>query len=272
MFNGIDAPSKSMRQTFYEMIGKELKGLYIGAFGRIVSLRNYEKYQTADIELVIKEQIDNYDATISYSQTLKDIRVALPRFGKYVVNLPPAIGDLVWLSYATKDIGDFLDTDGKENILQSDNYRAERNDCIAFLCGGTRKNHNNPSTENLEVKSDTFSLVITPEGVVNMEGSKFKFKADEIELDTPETLCTGNLKVEGNVNIEGTTESTGLLTAKAGVYAASYAGIGGGAATFNVDMNVTGAINMTGTFTLNGIVVDSHTHIDAEGRPTGGMQ
>ncbi len=83
---------------------------------------------------------------------------------------------------------------------------------------------------------------------------------------------TGNTALGANLTITGTVEGMQTASFMGMVGAAGYGGpVSGGAAKMQNGMEVTGSTELNGTATVNGVNVsiDTHTHMDAEGRPTG---
>ncbi|TNZ81428.1 hypothetical protein CGK40_26000, partial [Vibrio parahaemolyticus] len=76
----------------------------------------------------------------------------------------------------------------------------------------------------------------------------------------------GNTNIGGNLSVTGTVSGQQTATFMGTVGAAGYGGpVSGGVAKMQNGMEV------SGTATINGVTVsvNTHTHLDAEGRPTG---
>ncbi len=210
----------------------------------------------------------------------------LPNGNGFSVKYPIAKGDLVTLHWCHKDLNDWLDSSGDEDVTIAKTKIYNLEDCWITHGFGTRKSHQNPSATDLIVEGDSTTLTITPEGVVTLVTDGTTTITSEGHTVNADTQINGNLSVSGNASIDqnltvsgnadvaqnvtitGTTDITGILTAASGVLAASYAGIGGGAATFAVDMNVTGTVATVGSITVNGVALESHVHTDSDGGTT----
>lgn len=255
------------------------QGIYTNCPARIISTKDYEKYQCVSVEFMIRDVFTERNIETLNAVRLEKVFVLLPRFAGWKFKYPIKEGNLVTLWFSHKDLSEWLDSVG-ESIEQDVRFTGQIEDCYCIFEGGTRKDHNNPSLNNLIIEGPNMDITFFPNGNIttNTKGSisttssgTHYIKASHLTIDN-DTTITKNLKVKGNTDIEGNlkvggnTESTGIVTATSGVYASTYAGLGGGAASFAVDMGI------NGTVTINGVVINTHTHLDAEGRPTGGPQ
>jgi phage baseplate assembly protein gpV len=84
-----------------------------------------------------------------------------------------------------------------------------------------------------------------------ISATKITAKAPQIILDG-DTTVTKSLTVQGGMAVSGA--------------------IGGQTATFTGNMKMDGNITQTGTFTLGGVTVNSHTHTNPEGGNVGPMK
>lgn len=273
-----DMANTSFTENVNKKVNEFREGLYIAIPATVVGVQDYETLQCLDVVPVINDIYTRKDASVLKVQTLRKVFVKLHNAGGWKFNFPVAIGDKATLHWSHKDLSKWLDGDGG-NVDQSVTELAELNDCWIELGFGTRKVNNKPSLTDVVLEGPATKITVTPEGVVTAETSGTSYlKSSHHTIDTDVTI-TKNLLVEGNTTTngnnttdgntltKGTTESTGIITATSGVYAASYAGLGGGGATFNVDMGI------TGTVTINGVVINTHTHnVILEGQPTGGPQ
>lgn len=238
---------------------------------RVISTDFYEKLQCLSVEVLIKDIYESKNQKDIGTLKLEKIFVNLPRFGGWKFRFPVNEGDLVTLYWSSKDLSTFLDGAG-DIVSQNSVELAGLEDCFIKLEGGTRKNHNNPHLKNLEIEGQNTKLTITPEGnITTITAGTYDITASHLTIHN-DTTITNNLKVNGNTSIDGSldvggeTTSQGVVNALSGVYASTYAGVGGGSVSFAVDMGI------NGTVTINGVVVNTHTHLDAEGRPTGAPQ
>ncbi len=274
-----DMAAKSFSEHVNNRVQELKQNSYKTIPAKVISTKDYEELQCLSVEFSIRDIFNRKDASILESVRLEKVFVRLPKFGGWKFKYPVSEGDLVILYWSHRDLSTFLDGDGS-SIAQPITEIGELNDCFIELGFGTRKNHNNPSLKNLILAQDATTLTITPKGDVTMvtegnisttaSGTHF-LKSSHLTIDNSVTInenltVLGNSDTEGNTTTQGTTESAGIVTATSGVYASTYAGLGGGAASFAVDMGI------NGTVTINGVEVNTHTHLDAEGRPTGIMQ
>ena len=276
-----DMGSMSLEENMSKKVSEFTReNLYIAIPARVIGTNDYETLQCLDVQPVINDVYTKAASVQIEANILPKVFVKLWNTGGWKQKLPVAKGDLVTLHYSHKDLGEWLDSEGAEQVNQNVFEVANLEDCWVELGFGTRKKHNSPSKTDLILEGPATTITITPSGEVKVEttGSSYiKSSGHTIDTDTTITgnlTVNGNSQVDGNSNIDGnltvtgTTTSTGVVTATTGVLAASYAGLGGGAATFNVDMNVTGTMATTGSMTINGITLETHTHTDSEGGAT----
>ncbi len=262
--------SKSLKDAVFSRRNQASDHNFKGIPAEIVGVSDYESMQCVDVRASINDVYVEKDNLTLESITLKRVFVSLPNTGGFKWKQPVKVGDKVRLSWAHRDLGDYLDGDGSSVDINI-NEIAQIEDCWVTLDGGTRKNHTNPSLENLIIEGPNTEIVITPDGEVTVKTSGTSYiKSSHHTVDTDMTI-TGNLLVKGNetvnqnvtiggnTSITGTTTSTGLLTATSGVLAGNYGGI-------------TGTCVMVGSVTIGGVSVGTHTHIDSTGNSTGGMQ
>ncbi len=274
-----DMAAKSFSEHVNNRVQELKQNSYKTIPATVISTKDYEELQCLSVEFSIRDIFNRKDASVLESVRLEKVFVRLPKFGGWKFMYPVSEGDPVVLYWSHRDLSTFLDGDGS-SIAQPITEIGELNDCFIELGFGTRKNHNKPHLKNLILSQDATTLTITPAGDVTMvtegnisttaTGTHF-LKSSHLTIDNSVTInenltVLGNSTTEGNTTTQGTTESTGIITATAGVHASTYAGLGGGAASFAVDMNI------NGTVTINGVEVNTHTHLDAEGRSTGIMQ
>ncbi|CAH9012842.1 putative baseplate assembly protein [Vibrio phage 501E54-1] len=247
---------------------EELKqNIYKSIPAMIIGVDDYEKHQCVSVEFLIRDIFNKKDATILEAVRLEKVFVRLPKFGGWKFKYPIQKGNEVVLHWSHKDLSKFLDGDGS-SVSQSITEVGELEDCFVELGFGTRKNHNNPSLHNLILTQKATTITITPEGHISLttdgdistiaKGSHF-LKSSHLTIDNSVTI-------NENLSVGGTTTSTGVVTARSGVHASTYAGLGGGAANFAVD------IGINGTVTINGVVVNTHTHTNPEGGDVGVMK
>ncbi|AUR84725.1 hypothetical protein NVP1063O_058 [Vibrio phage 1.063.O._10N.261.45.C7] len=273
--------TRGQNNTVYDLGGSSLsenidrrardfnrENLYIGIPAIVTSVDDYETLQCVDVQILINDLYTWKDNTILTSPKIGKVFVALPSGGGFTQKMPVSVGDKVRLCWAHRDLSNFLDGDGSA-VDQIASSVSELEDCWVELGFGTRRVNQKPSKDNYIIEGPNTTITITPEGVVTVDTEGVSYlKSSHHTIDTDVTITktltvNGNTSLDKNLDVGEVTTSQGMVNALSGVQAASYAGVGGGAATFNVDMGV------NGTVTINGININTHYHIDAEGRPTG---
>ncbi|AUR89085.1 hypothetical protein NVP1121O_057 [Vibrio phage 1.121.O._10N.286.46.C4] len=244
-----DLISNSFNETVSKAVRKNREDIRTQAPATVISTKDYKKHQCLSIELDIRDIYSMKDATVLQAVKLEKVFVKLPRFGGWKFRFPVAVGDKVTVHWSDKDLSQYLDGTGT-TVAQDISEVGELEDCWVELGFGTRKNHNNPDLLNLEVEGKGTKLTITPEGNVTMitegnisttaKGTHY-FKSSAMTIDNDVTIT-------GNLTVNKTTTLVGNVAASA-------------------DMGV------SGTVTINGVVVNGHTHTSPEtGASTGGMQ
>lgn len=268
-----DVAVSSLKEKLLESASKVSEQEYTTLPARITNTKDYEKLQCVSVEVLIQDLYETKGQVEAGTIKLEKVFVNLPRFGGWKFRFPVSVGDPVTLYWSRKDLSQYLDGFG-DVVTQQVNDVAGLEDCFVKLEGGTRKNHNNPSLTNLEIEGKNTKITVTPSGDITTTTSgnikctaqgSYDITASHLTVNN-DTTIKGNLTVEGDTTTQGTTTSDGVVNANAGVYASTYAGLGGGSASFAVDMGI------NGTVTINGVNVNTHIHTDAEGRPTGVME
>lgn len=268
-----DVAVSSLKEKLNQSAARKSQEEYTTLPARVTNTKDYEKHQCLSVEVLIKDIFETKNQEDAGTIKLEKIFVQLPRFGGWKFRYPVSNNDPVTIWWSRKDLSKFLDGFG-DVVSQRINDVAGLEDCFITLEGGTRKNHNNPNLKNLEIEGPNTKMTITPEGdITTTTGGSIKCTADGTYDITAshliihnDTTITENLTVNKNVSIGGTTTSTGIIHANSGVYASTYAGTGGGSANFAVDMGI------NGTVTINGLNLNTHTHLDDQGVPTSGPQ
>jgi hypothetical protein len=155
--------------SYNENISKRIaqftrEDLYIGIPARVVGVDDYESLQCVDVQPVFDDVHIKKNSTVLEAVTIKKVFVKLPSGGGFNIKLPVSKGDLCTLNYAHKDLGEWLDSVGDENIAQSVFKIANVEDCWVDLGFGTRKTHQNPSADNLVIEGPNTTITITPSG------------------------------------------------------------------------------------------------------------
>lgn len=227
-----------------ELIQKSLvdftrEDLYIGIPVIVTSTKDYETKQTVDVRPLINDEYR--DEVIINAPTLKSIFVKIPNGGNFSIKLPIAVGDLATLHYMHRNISTFLDGFGAAVDTPIDMI-ADIKDCYVTHGFGTRNAHQSPSKTDFIIEGPNTKITITPDGTITATTTgEYKITASKLVIDADVEILK-NLLVIGNSSVTGT-------------------------------FDVTSTSVFTGQVTINGIVVDTHTHISASpGSPSGPMQ
>ncbi len=148
--------------------------------------------------------------------------------GGFVMSFPINTGDFGWIKTNDRDISFF-----KSTFQQSapNTQRKHSFSDAVFIPDSMMKDVviNDEDANNLVIQNLAGTVRIA------IWGDKVKITAPSVVIDTPATHCTGNLQVDGNISVTGTSDLTG-------------------------DITVHNDINVIGTATIDGIPFDTHRH------------
>ncbi|MDV5078306.1 phage baseplate assembly protein V [Vibrio parahaemolyticus] len=172
--------------------------------------------------------------------------------GEQVLCLFPPIGSMV-RGYV---LGSLVNVNARPYTTNPDKFG------IQFEDGTLLEYDQTTQTGVLKIRGGTPSIQVGPDKVsivsdVDIKGAVVISKTLDVG---------GNTNIGGNLSVTGTVSGQQTATFMGTVCAAGYGGpVSGGAAKMQNGMEV------SGTATINGVTVsvDTHTHVDAEGRPTG---
>ena len=239
----------------------------------VTNNKNYETQQCIDVKALIGTIYP--DGDIVNPVNIKNVFVKLPSGGGFDICLPISVGDKVTLHWTHKSLNAFLSGQGEQsNEALEGNF--QRKDCYAVHGFGTRFVNQSPSKTNMIVRGDNSETVTTPEGdittaardvtatcrnsiieceetvtanckdiVVDCENATVGASV-KVVINTPLAEFSTDVLIKGKLDVIGNVDSTG-------------------------DISSTGEVSgLTGEF--GGISSTTHTHIDAESRPTSGPQ
>lgn len=200
--------SKSLKDIAYSRRNQASDHNFKGIPAEIVGVSEYEEYQCVDVKFLINDVYIERDNMVLESMTLKRVFVALQRSGGFSIKQPVAVGDIVRLSWAHRDLGDFLDGSGNSVDLSIKEI-ARIEDCWVELGFGTRKNHTNPSIDNLIIEGPNTTITITPDGDVSVKTSGTSSITSSAHTINADTTIKGSLTVTGNTDVVGTLTTAG---------------------------------------------------------------
>jgi hypothetical protein len=264
-----------------ELIQKALtdftrEDLYISIPATVTEVNEYETKQVVSVKPVINDEYK--DNQLVKAITIKSVFVKIPSGGGFSIKLPIAVGDLVTLHWAHRNISTFLDGQGAD-VDEPIDMVADIRDCWVTHGFGTRSNNQKPSQKDYIVVGPNSKHTITPEGKSTLELPKTTQTILPNGNMTTETEGTSYIKssdhtidtdvtITGNLHVIGDSATDGKLSSETGTFSPTYSGpLGGGAGSMTI-----GDITSSGTVTINGITVNGHDHSNPEGGNTGPMQ
>lgn len=183
--------------------------LYVGIPAIVTNTDKYESEQVVDVRPVINDVYE--DDEITKAVTLGSIFVKIPSGGGFSIKLPIAVGDLVTLHYAHRDISTYLDGDGSD-IDSPLGMVADIRDCWVEHGFGTRKSHQKPSKTDLIIEGANTTITVKPSGEVTVETEGTSYlKSSKHTIDT-DVEITGVLTVVGDVINKANVTTTGVTT------------------------------------------------------------
>ena len=255
-----DFLSKPYQQAVIERKQEQRLINFKGAPAIVVGVQDYEELQCLDVQVAIDDIYVRRNNLVLESIILKKQFVSLPNSGGFMIKQPVKVGDPCRLKWSHKDLGQYLDGSGGKVQLNI-NETGEIEDCWVELDGGTRKNNTKPSVDNFIIEGPETKITIKPAGDVEIITSGTTLlQSSGHTIDAPTTSITGTLEVQGATTLLSTLVTTGVTTSSGGILSPTYAGIGGAPATMSADLILTGDLTQTGTFTVNGVVVNNHDH------------
>ncbi|AUR91507.1 hypothetical protein NVP1161O_065 [Vibrio phage 1.161.O._10N.261.48.C5] len=217
----------------------------------ITSVKDYEKYQCVDVKIAIDDLYVTRQDYVQEGIELKKKFVSLMWAGGFSIKQPVAVGDLVKLCWSNKSLGSYLEGDGA-NVPVNVQDMTELDDCWVELRGGTFKNNTKPSAMNFIIEGPKTKTTITPDGDMSTETSG---KVSVI-AEGESYLKSSKHTIDTDTEITGTLTVTGQSFHQSGVFSSTYAGLAGSAAPASFEVSV----NVNGTFSINGVVVNGHNH------------
>jgi hypothetical protein len=194
--------------------------LYIALPAEVVGVDDYETMQCVAVRGLINDVYE--DEAIVQAVKISKVFVKLPAGGEFSQSYPIAVGDLVTLHWAHRNLNTFLDNSGQA-VEEPINMVADIRDCWVTHGFGTRSTNQSPSKTDYITKCKNTTITIKPDGTVNIitkanvtietEG-EILGKCSKATLDTPLVETTGDLKVGGNLEVVGSS----LKVAGAEVY------------------------------------------------------
>jgi hypothetical protein len=197
-----------------EIIQKSLtdftrEDLYIALPATVVGVDDYETTQCVDVRGVINDVYE--DTSLIQAVLIKKVFVKLPAGGGFKVKLPIAVGDLVTLHWAHRNLNTFLDNSGQA-VDEPIEMVADIRDCWVEHGFGTRSNNQSPSKTDFIIEGANTTVTITPAGKVSItttgdiEGTSqgdVNFTCNKAKVTAADSEFTGNVKVGGNLEVVG---------------------------------------------------------------------
>lgn len=184
--------------------------------------------------------------------------------GGFHINFPLKQGDLGWIIALDRDISLFL-----QNLEESppNSGRAHKFDDCLFIPDVFRKytiSDENAEAMVIQSVDGQTSIAVFDDHINITSPTTVTVKAtNSVTVDTPLTTFTGDVEIQKNLKVDGTSLFVGLITGQGGF------NISGGSTT----TQITGNVTISGDVKINGIDVNNHGHISSSpgSRTSGGM-
>jgi hypothetical protein len=140
--------------------------------------------KTASVRVPFRWLHKHTDGTVNDNgyPVLPDVPVKFPRGGKWIITWPLEKGDIVWVTWSMFPLGEFSQSDGKEDIYPQIPTRFRPGDIWIDPAGGSTDKVNpgkahakNWILEHLDGKT---KLELQPDGQINMTCSRLNVGAD----------------------------------------------------------------------------------------------
>jgi hypothetical protein len=183
--------------------------LYIALPATVVGVDDYETMQCVDVRGLINDVYE--DEAIIQAVKISKVFVKLPAGGDFSQSYPIAVGDLVTLHWAHRNLNTFLDNAGQA-VEEPINMVADIRDCWVTHGFGTRSNNQSPSKTDYITRCKNTTIIIKPDGNISIVTASdvsiettgnINGKCAKAILDTPLVETTGDLKVGGNLEVVG---------------------------------------------------------------------
>lgn len=237
--------------------------------------------QTCDVQLAIENLFTGYAEayTIKPKERLQQVPVQFIQGGGWSLTHPVPDGTPCYVHFSQRGIDHWL-AENKDSAGLIDGRPApafgqlfSHNAAVctignqpipkainAFAGGVTELRNANRSQRltmhsngKVEIITGAAKIVITKDSKIEIEvASEASVKAPKIKLDG-DTTVTKSLTVLGGMDVSGSLP-------------------GGGTSKITGNFQIVGDTNQTGTFTLNGIAVNTHKHTNPEGGNVGPMK
>jgi hypothetical protein len=159
--------------------------------------------QSVDVQPLIKKEYSNgYVANLPVIQGLPLI---FPGSSNSLISFPISVGDIVLAVFSEKSIDKWVRSNGKP-VDPSKGLMHDLSDAFAVPGLQTFRTHNNPSTENLEVR---FNIGTSNENSVKLksDGSVEINAPTSVTVNSPSATFTGNVHVDGAISADGEVSS-----------------------------------------------------------------
>lgn len=216
------------------LVSKIMEGVYT-MLPAIVQSYNPDE-QTATVQYAISQNLRG-DSSATNSPIVNHVPVSFPYGNNFRMGWTLKKGDNVMLLFSMRGMEEYLSSDGSKPVVPFSKRRHSNIDAVAIagiFPKPTReerfKEHphlsdsdthivfNRSDEEGLYIETDKdFKAVIKGDAVLDVTGNvtvncvKASVNAtDKVTLNTPETHCTGNLKVDGKADVTGEVTGKGI--------------------------------------------------------------
>lgn len=206
------------------VVSERVSSIHAGLPAKIVK---YDpKTQKATVQPLIKYKDRSSDTDpdgLKDMPVIQNIPVIHPSAGTAIVSFPVQVGDIVALMFCSRSIDNFLISDGSRPIDPQDYRQFHTDDCYAVLglYPFSKALGSHPSDLEVRMNSGTpkeVKIALNPEGevvitsptntIVNSTSTvqvntetAIVTASDSVTIDSPQTTCTGELRVDGGVSI-----------------------------------------------------------------------
>ena len=226
----------ALQQAMTSAFEYQMSDIYTAIPGVIVTVRNDFKDLYIDVQPSLN--IRDEDGTITERPVIMNVPVQMPSSSTAAVLVPMNVGDPVFLIFSMRGLDTWKRSNGRPTT-PSDLRKFDKRDCVAI-----------PG--------------IMPIGNSTNDPAKHVWTHNPKDLTIVQNLGSGQevevrLKTDGSIAIN-TTQKVEIQCDQAIVNANTSVEVNCPEISFNGNITQVGNYNMTGTFTLNGINMNTHVH------------
>jgi hypothetical protein len=272
--------SASLQEMLVSSSDYALSNIYTSIPGVIVGIKNMGQL-CVDVQPTINVRTQGGEENTQRPPIL-NVPYQQPLSPQGGLTFPVAVGDTVWLNFSMRGLEVWKRSSG-ESAAPADMRTFDPRDCIATPAYPFGLSPNQPNKRSLPHDPSDVVLVHNIGTGAEVE-VRLKKGSGEVEINSPTKVTVNCVDAEVNasssttvnttdfsVNSSNFTVNSGNVSFSSGTF---LVGTGTYGITASDSANMTANFSQTGSYTLNGIVLETHTHggVESGGSNTAGPQ